>query len=95
MTKAQIKQILVYSLKEIQKKSGKECPPINDDTNPFDDLPGFDSLLSLEATVALEAKLGRKLSKESVFIDSEKNRGRKLSEVVDAVMQLLEKESAA
>lgn len=65
-----ISAVLSEVLREIQTISGHSCPPIVGGMKPLGgELEGFDSLLAVEATVAVEAKLGRSLKSDNLFVE--------------------------
>ncbi|MGB2604927.1 MAG: acyl carrier protein [Candidatus Sulfotelmatobacter sp.] len=74
MTSAEIEQIIIQTLAELQagcEEPGREITPA---TTPLGDLGFFDSLLAIETTLALEQKLKCKCPHDNAFVekDSEK-----------------------
>ncbi len=84
-TPQQIRRALEKVLREVQRLSGRPCPPITDTTNPFDDLEEFDSLTAVEATVLLEIELGCTLADGGVAFISETARRKRALTVGEAV----------
>ena len=94
MSPAQIKQIVIEVLTQIQELSGRDVPEITDQTQPIGDLPGFDSLSAEEATIALSDRLGHQIEGNPFFPEG-KGRPPKVSQIVRRLVRLLADESAS
>lgn len=53
MDRAEIRDLLVKAISDIQQQSGRSVDTLDDDVLPFTDLEGFDSLNGEEVTVLL------------------------------------------
>ena len=88
MNRDQVKAALVTVITDIQKKSGRPVPTIDDGTRPMLDLPGFDSLNGVEAAASLPGELERQV--ETIPFWSKKNgQPLRLAEIVDEICKTL------
>ncbi len=71
MSKTEIEQIIVETLRELQVGSGDPACVIDPGVVPLSQLGFFDSLLAIETTLVLEERLGLSCGEDSVFRDDE------------------------
>lgn len=73
MNKAEIEQMLISVVRELQELSGREMAEISVGTRPAEDIPGFDSLNCVEATIDVAGRLGKDVGFNNVFFDDNKS----------------------
>jgi len=81
MTKTEIEQIIVETLRQLQVASGDVERDISPVMVPLSDLGFFDSLLAIETTLVLEERLGCSCDDDSVFKDSETSQPLSISDI--------------
>ncbi len=81
MTKTEIEQIIVETLRELQIASGDMECEISPVVVPLSELGFFDSLLAIETTLVLEERLGCACGEDSVFKDKETSQPLAISDI--------------
>ena len=69
---ADIEKLLIATVCELQKSSGREGVMVSGDTRPVQDMPGFDSLNGVETTVEISHILDIELNSNNVFVEDGK-----------------------
>ena len=87
MTKAEIEQIIVETLRELQIASGDMKCDISPVVVPLSELGFFDSLLAIETTLVLEERLGCPCGEDSVFKDKETSQPLTISDIAARLAQ--------
>ena len=92
MTKQEIRDGLLVSLREVQEASGREVPPMTDDLCPLLDLPGFESLNGEEVASELEEWLRCRIDHHARLFCGQK-RPLTIAEIVDRVYEIASPEA--
>jgi hypothetical protein len=71
MTKTEIEEIIIETLRELQAGTGDTESVIDPVVIPLSQLGFFDSLLAIETTLVLEERLGFSCGEDSVFKDKQ------------------------
>ena len=87
MTKIEIEQMIVETLRELQSASGDTESDINPVVVPLVELSFFDSLLAIETTLVLEERLGFSCGDDSVFKDKETSEPLTISDIASRLAQ--------
>jgi acyl carrier protein len=90
----EVESALVEILRDVQKKSGRECGELNSHSRPLGDLEGFDSLSAVEVTVAVEQKLGCRFKTDSIFTSDDGKRALNLKQISLRVAKALSSEES-
>lgn len=72
MKQAEIEQMLIGIVRDLQELSGREATEISAATRPIEDIPGFDSLNCVEATIDAASKLNREIKSINIFYEDDK-----------------------
>ena len=91
MDRAQLRQLLIDVLTQIQTNSGRAVPPFTDDLRPLEDLDGFDSLNAEEATTMLSIRLELEI-RDNPFVHG--NKALRLSQIVDRLLAVMQARGA-
>jgi hypothetical protein len=87
MTKTEIEQIIVDTLRELQVASGDMECEISPVMVPLSALGFFDSLLAIETTLVLEERLGYSCGEDSIFKDKTTSQPLSISDVASRLAQ--------
>lgn len=68
MKAADLQQMLIDIVQEIQTISGRESANLEEHTRPLDEVPGFDSLNGVEATIEALHRMNLDADFNNVFI---------------------------
>lgn len=77
--------ILLDSIADTQKNSGREVQPMTEETVPLLDLDGFDSLNGVEVEVLLSIKVGIEIEKVPFRVGKKGSKELKVKEIVSAL----------
>ncbi len=91
MDRAQLRQLLIDVLTEIQTNSGRGVLPFADELRPLEDLDGFDSLNAEEATTMLAIRLDLEIP-DNPFVHG--NTILRLSQVVERLYAIVQARGA-
>ena len=93
MELAEIKEILVRCIVEIQELNGLPLADVHDSICPVGDLEEFDSLIMVELAVRLSALIGVEIEDEIFYANPDSAHGRASSltirEIVDKIYQTI------
>ena len=87
MTKTEIEQIIVETLRELQVASGDSQCEISPVVVPLAELGFFDSLLAIETTLVLEERLGCSCGEDSVFKDKQTSQPLAIADIATFLAQ--------
>jgi hypothetical protein len=87
MTKTEIEQIIIETLRELQSGTGDTESEISTLVVPLKELGFFDSLLAIETTLVLEERLGCCFDDDSIFKDKQTAEPLAISEIAGRLAQ--------
>jgi hypothetical protein len=87
MTKLEIEQIIIETLRELQVASGDMECEISSTVVPLSTLSFFDSLLAIETTLVLEERLAHSCGDDNIFKDKDTSQPLAISEVASRLAQ--------
>jgi hypothetical protein len=94
MDPATLKETLIAILSQIQSDSGLECPALNGEIKPVENLPNFDSKVWPVATTILATEIGATIPNDvNIFIDATTKQPLSIDETAIFVCDLLKKQS--